>query len=188
MSPRKLIGTLMVTALLAACGHSGNDSDFSIGDSNLLDGGIHVHDGKATLHAHGAPDAVISAAGELTIGQQSVVVNDAQRNLLQQYYQHVVAVRQHGIETGKAGAAIAGQAISSVAKGVVSGNADQIDKDIQAKTDDVTKSAMKICSDIAGIKTTQDGLASQLPAFKPYALIVGEHEVADCENDSKEDR
>jgi hypothetical protein len=181
-----LIGAMVLTGSLAGCGQDSDVSIIGSGDSNLLNGGIRLHDGQVTLHAKGAPDATISATGDLGIDEHVVEVNAEQRNLLQQYYRNAAAVRQHGIETGKAGAAIAGQAISSVAKGVTSGNTDQIDKEIDAKTAIVTQTALKICGDLAGIKTAQDGLAANLPAFKPYAAIVEADAVTDCEKDSKD--
>jgi hypothetical protein len=115
-----------------------------------------------------------------------VQTNADQRNLLLAYYRSASAVREHGIETGKAGAAIAGQAIGSVAKGIVSGNTDDIDKEVDAKTAAVTQAALKICTDMAGIKAAQDALASQLAAFKPYASIVDPDAVIDCEKGAKD--
>jgi hypothetical protein len=180
-----LIGAMVLTGLLAGCGRDSDVNIISSGDSNLVNGGIRLHDGQVTLHANGAPDATISATGDLDIDQHAVEINPEQRNLLQQYYRNAAAVRQHGIETGKAGAAIAGQAISSVAKGVASGNTDQIDKEIDAKTAVVTQTALKICGDLAGIKTAQDQLATQLASFKPYASIVDVSDVTDCTKDAK---
>ena len=181
-----LMGTLVLTAALAGCGKGSNFSVISSGNSNLLDGGIRVRGGQVTLHADGAPDATLSATGDLSIDDHPLAINADQRKLLQQYYNNAEAVPAHGIETGKAGAAIAGQAISSVAKGLASGDTDKIDKEVDAKTDLVTKAAMKICSDLAGIKTAQDALASQLPAFKPYASIVNAGAVTDCEKSDKD--
>ncbi|HEY0197756.1 MAG TPA: DUF2884 family protein [Rhodanobacter sp.] len=181
-----LIGAVVLTGLLAGCDHDSDINIISSGNSNLVNGGIRLHDGLVTLHAKGSPDATISATGDLGIDQHAVEVNANQRSLLQQYYRNAAAVRQHGIETGKAGAAIAGQAISSVAKGIAKGDTDQIDKEIDAKTAVVTQTALKICGDLAGIKTAQDALASQLPAFKPYAAIVDAGAVIDCEKDAKD--
>ncbi|MEP6897263.1 MAG: hypothetical protein ABI870_01920 [Rhodanobacter sp.] len=180
MSRRNLLGLWVMAGLLAACGRSPDNGFIGFGNSSLLNGGIHIRDGQATLHVHGSPDAIIDAAGDLTIDQHAVEVNPAERSLLQQYYLSALAVREHGIETGKAGAAIAGQALSSVAKGIATGDTDQIDKQVDAKADQVKQTALKICGDLAGIKAAQDGLAAQLAAFKPYAGIVESGAVEDC--------
>jgi hypothetical protein len=48
----------------------------------------------------------------------------------------------------------------------------------------VEQSAGKICNDPVDIQTAQDGLAAQLPAFKPYAHLITGQSVADCKNDT----
>lgn len=180
-----LMGAMVLTASLAGCGKDSNLNFISSGDSNLLHGGIRIHAGVVTLHADGAPEAALNAAGDLSIDEHAVALNADQRKLVLDYYRNATAIRQHGIETGKAGAAIAGSAISSVAKGLASGDTDSIDKEVDAKTALVTKAAMKICTDLAAIKVAQDALAVQLPAFKPYASIVNAGSVTDCEQDDK---
>lgn len=183
----RVIGLFALAAMLAGCG---NDSDHTstnfigLGSSSLVNGGITVHDNQVTLHARSAPNAVINAAGELSIDGKPVAINAAQRALLQDYHRNALAVREHGIATGKAGVAIAGQAISSVAKGLASGDTDNIDKQIDAKSKNVEQEARKICTDLAGVKVAQDSLATQLPAFKPYAGIVDASSVSDCSDHS----
>ena len=186
MSYRRVIGLLAATALIAGCGKdSGNTNVVSFRSGSLVNGGITLQNDEVTLHVQSAPDAVINAAGDLSIAQHPTTVSAAQRVLLQDYYRNVLAVNEHGIATGKAGVAIAGQAIKSVVKGIASGNTDNIDKDIDAKSQKVTQAALKICQDLAGIKTAQDSLAGQLAAFKPYAGIVDAGNITDCANDSK---
>ncbi len=188
MPPARLAGLLLMTTLLAACGdgHS-NISIISSGNSSLVNGGINLRDDKVTLHTHGAPDAVIDSAGNFSIEQKSLAINPAQRALLQDYHRNTVAVRQHGIATGKAGVAIAGQAVKSVVKGLASGDTDSIDRDVNAKAAKVEQEAMKICDDLANIKTAQDSLATQLPAFKPYAGILDGDDIADCRSRDSND-
>ncbi|WP_168171180.1 DUF2884 family protein [Rhodanobacter sp. B04] len=177
---------LAMTALIAGCGkESGNTNVLSFRSGSLVNGGITLRNDEVTLHVQSTPDAVINAAGDLSIDQRSTAVNAAQRALLQDYYRNVVAVNEDGIVTGKAGAAIAGQAIKSVVKGIASGNTDSIDKDINAKSQKVTQEALKICQDLTNIKTTQDSLAVQLAAFKPYAGIIKADNLTDCTSGSK---
>jgi hypothetical protein len=55
-----------------------------------------------------------------------------------------------------------------VAKGLASGNSNEIDKEVNARASRVEQEAMKICQDLAGIKTAQDNLAGQLATRTEY--------------------
>ncbi len=184
MSSRHLFFALLTTGLLAGCGNGSDMSDF--GGTSIANGGIRVKHGVATLHVSGAPNAVISADGELSIDSKAVATTPAQQALLKQYAQAAFAVREHGIATGKAGAAVAGAAIQGVVASIASGDSNQIDKHVDAKAKQVEEQANKICRDIVQIKTAQDALAAQLPAFKPYAGILAANQHDDC--DKHQDR
>ena len=142
-------------------------------------------DGYIAVHAPGRPDADISAAGGLSIEGNNVAVTDAQRDLLKHYYTSAFALRDHGIATGKAGAKVASTAISSVVKGLSSGNTSNIDSEVNASAAKVEAVAENICLDLQQIQVTQDALASQLDAFRPYAVIKG-NKVDDCSRDLKD--
>ncbi|MBT2116639.1 DUF2884 family protein [Dyella sp. LX-66] len=179
MLKQGLIPLLALCALATGC-----DSGSSINTSH---GDIRVHGGLLVLAADGAPRATIDAAGVLNIDGKTISVDDRQRDLLRRYYTSATAVRQHGIETGKAGAAMAGEALKGVAE-TVAGDKDSVDKRVEAQTQKITDQVMKICDDLADIKVVQDELATSLPAFKPYAGIMDEKSVTDCRNDEKTER
>jgi Protein of unknown function (DUF2884) len=186
MSHSRLIGALIFCGLIAGCGNNSDHvSIISAGYTSIANGGITVSDGTVTLHSNGAPDATINATGDLSIGGNALTTDAAQREQLQHYYSSVLAVRDHGIATGKAGAAVAGEALKSVASGLVNGNPDEIGKQVDAKAKVVTDAALKICQDIDEIKAAQDNLAGQLPSFKPYAGIVGNGDIRECRKSSK---
>jgi hypothetical protein len=188
MFHRRTASLLLMTLVLAACGDgTSHTSIISSGSSSLLGGGINLRHDQVTLHVDGSPDAVIDPTGNFSIDHKPVALSTAQRALLQDYYRNTLAVRQHGIATGKAGVAIAGQAISSVVKGLAHGDTDNIDKEVDAKTRKVTQEALKICGDLANIKSTQDSLATQLLAFKPYAGIVDDEAISDCRSQDSDD-
>lgn len=180
MPLRPLLGLLLVTGLMAGCSNDSNMSDF--GSTSIANGGIRVKHGIATLHVSGAPDAVISADGELSIDGKAVATTPAQQALLKRYVSSAVAVREHGIATGKAGAAVAGAAVQGVVASIASGDSNQIDKHVDAKAKQVDEAANKICLDIVQIKQAQDELATRLPAFKPYAGIISGDPGAHCNN------
>lgn len=132
-----------------------------------------------TLRASGQPDAKISADGELTIDGTAVAVNDAQRALLQSYLKEMNAMTADGIAIGKQGAALAGTAVSEAIKGAIKGDGDQVDAKIEAEAKKIEQQAMQLCKRLVTIKASQDALAEQLPAFKPYATIDAS-DVDDC--------
>ena len=140
---------------------------------------LSIHDGSVSVHAPGRPDADISAAGDLSISGAGVTVTSGQRGLLKHYYDTALTLRTHGIAAGNAGIATAGKAISSVASGLASGDTDKIDRDVNASAARVEAQANLVCQDLAELQSTQDTLAAQIPAFKPYALIRS-HEAEDC--------
>lgn len=180
------LASVLAAAILAGgCTASGDHGSIGFGSTHLANGRITINGDEARLHVKGAPDAAIGATGSLRIGHDVVATTPAQQALLRDYYRNAMAIREHGIATGKAGAAIAGQAISSVAKGLASGNTDNIDKEIDAKAARVEQEAQKICLDLVGVKAAQDALAPQLPAFKPYAGIVDADAVDECDKEGK---
>lgn len=140
---------------------------------------ISIHDGSIAVHARNAPDAIVTPAGDLNIAGKAIALTPDQRVLLQQYYTQVMAVRDDGIATGKAGAAMAGHAIGSVASGFAHGNPDSIGPAIETRAKGIEAKAMAVCNDVAALRAKQDTIASSLPAFKPYASIEAS-EVSDC--------
>lgn len=183
MKHAALCGIVLLCGAITACSDHGNDFN----SSDIINGSIRLSHEQVTLHAKNAPDAVISANGDLQIDQQAVQTSPAERELLKSYYENAMMIRTDGIATGKAGAAVGAQALKSVAKGIAGGNGDQIQQEIDAKTKVVKAAALKICQDLANIKTNQDQLATQLPAFKPYGSVISGNDVNDCQSDEKSD-
>lgn len=164
---------LMLTFATILSGCYMRDDDSSVFDH------ITIHDGSIAVHARSAPDAKITLAGDLSIDGKAVTLTTAQHDLLKQYYAQVMALRDDGIATGKAGAAMAGQAIGTVASGLAHGNPDSIGPAIDAKAKGVEAKAMVVCNDVEALRAKQAVIASTLPAFKPYATIKA-NEVTDC--------
>jgi len=165
---------LSLAALIAGCNPG---THVSTGKGNVSSNGKII-----TLRANGQPDAKISANGELTIGGKAVAVNSAQRVLLQSYLKEMNAMTADGIAIGKQGAALAGTAVTEAIKGAIKGDGDQIDAKIEAEARKIEQQAMQLCRRLVTIKTSQDALAEQLPAFKPYATIDVD-DVNDCDSD-----
>ncbi|MEO7051853.1 MAG: hypothetical protein ABI128_09320 [Rhodanobacter sp.] len=180
MSPRSLPGLLLIAGLLAGCG---NASVSEFGSSVIANGAITVKHDKVTLRVADAPTAIILADGTLRVDSKTVSTDAAQRELLKQYYVSAAAVREHGIETGKAGVALAGESVKSALASALGSDEDKSNERSATGPNKVVQAAMKICLDLANIRTAQDGLAAQLPAFKPYAGIIGPTESGRCRKD-----
>lgn len=162
---------LLLAPALGACSGTGSF------DAHV-NGNLHINfdNGNLVVNAPSHPDARIAANGDLTIGGNAVALTPAQRDLLKQYYAQAISVRDDGIATGKAGAALGVHAIGSVLDGLFSGKPDKIDHEMDARSKTVETAAMHLCGDLKQLKTTQGSLATQLPAFRPYAVFRGEIE------------
>lgn len=164
---------ICIAGLLSAC---------NPGTSVSTDAGHVTSDGKGiTLRADGQPTARITADGEFSIDGKAMAVTPEQRVLLQAYHREMNAMTTDGIAIGKQGAALAGKAVTEAIKGAISGDGDQIDAKIEAEAKKIEQQAMQLCRRLVTIKASQDALAAQLPAFKPYATI-DVNDVDDCDS------
>src|SRR5512135_639812 len=97
---RKASLPVLLAGVIAACsGGSGGQS--VLPRISVLD------DGHVAVHARGAPDAVVSADGNVAVTAQ-------QQEALKRYYAGVVAIHKDAVATGKAGIGTAGTALKSV--------------------------------------------------------------------------
>lgn len=167
---------VLLAAGVAGCNRSSSTTYISGGSITNY---ISIHDGSVAVHAPGRADADITAAGDLNIAGTNVTLTPAQRDLLKRYYGTALTLRDNGIAVGNAGVATAGKAISSVASGLLSGNVDKIDSDVNASAAKVEAKVALICNGLAELQSTQNAIAVQLPAFQPYALIKA-READDC--------
>ena len=175
MQSRPWLALAVAGALLAACGeHSERIS--------LANGKLRLEGTEVTIVKSKGPDAHLTAAGELRIGGEVVVLTPEQRAQVQKYYAATVAIRGHAIETGKAGAEVGATAAKEVVSGLLHGDASQIGSKIEAKAEIVKAAARGICSDVADIRDAQQSLVTTLESFRPYA-VVEEADIADCRRD-----
>ncbi|HEX6613524.1 MAG TPA: hypothetical protein VF022_06660 [Rhodanobacteraceae bacterium] len=177
---------LLLAPTLAAC--SGSDSFDA-----RVNGNLHVSfdNGALVVTAPGHPDARVASSGDFRIGDNAVALTPAQRGLLRQFYAEAIGVRDDGIATGKAGAALGMHAVGTVLDNLFSGKPDKIDREMDARSKTVEAAAMHLCGDLKQLNATQAQLGTQLPAFRPYAVFRGEihcehREISDA--DARRDR
>ncbi len=153
-------------------------------NSSMMNGHISLKDDTVVLRPDGLPPAIISAAGDFTIDGNATVISPDQRSLFKNYYSSVLAIRDHSIATGAAAAGVAGTALSSVAKGLANGETKNIDAEVSASKAKVEAQAENVCRDLALAYAAQESLATQLDAFKAYAVIKAD-EQDDCVHNIK---
>lgn len=171
MKTKLFLLPLLLAPALAACSGSGTDSF----DAHM-NGSLHINfdNGALVVHAPGHPDARIASDGDFRIGDNAVALTPKQRDLTKKFYGEAMSVRDDGIATGKAGAALGIHAVGTVFGNLLSGTPDKIDKDMDTRSKTVEDAAMHLCGDLKQLKTTQADLGTQLPAFQPYAVFRGE--------------
>lgn len=174
-----LTKTLIMALVIASATGCGQQSGTSSGTHDSVMQHVTVRDDRVGANAPDGTVAWIDRTGRLEIDGQPVSLNESQRALTLQYYAQAQALRSDGLAVGKAGVALAGDAIGEVAKGLASGNPDRIGDRVEAQANAVEAKAMKLCRSVGELQATQDAIASAVPAFAPYATIDG-HVAADC--------
>ena len=132
---------------------------------------ISVRDSSIAIHAEGKSDAIIAQAGTLIIGSDSIKTSPEQQTQLKSYYDNVIALRSSAISAGQQGIATAGTAMASVAKGLASGNPDNIADEVNKQADQIDVHAKEIDKRLGAIRAIQNDIASVIPEFRPYAFL-----------------
>ena len=128
------------------------------------------------------PKAEITPQGDLLIEGTKVNVDAAQKALLLEHRQHIVAIAHAGMEIGAQGADLAGKAVTEALAGVFSGNADEIEKKVEAEARKIEASAKKLCGLLPAMLASQEKLKTAVPEFAPYARMT-QSDVDDCDKD-----
>ena len=131
-----------------------------------------------------APHAEITPQGDLLIAGKAVDITPAQRKLLLEYRGEIIGVASAGMEVGKQGVDIAGKALGTVVASIFNGKSDQAEQEMKAQGDRIEAAAMKLCDQLPAMLRTQQQLATDLPAFKPYANME-QSDIDDCRKHDK---
>lgn len=167
----------LTAVLVGACGRSepepapaATESE-SVFSSVITIGSLVLDPDSVIIRSDGHPDAKIMAGGRLVIDGQDIPVTDAQRTHLIDYHAAGMLLRQHGKETGIAGAKVGAAAVGAIISGLMKGDPDSIGPKVEAKAEQVKQAALKLCEDIAAMRKAQDALVVDLEAFRPYARL-----------------
>ncbi len=143
---------------------------------------IRVSDG-----GDGKPKAEITPQGDFLIDGKAVPLTAAQRNEMLAYRQQIVGVAQQGVEIGKQGASLGMSAAGAAIAGALAGESDQqIRQRVEAQASGIREAAAKICDRLPAMMTSQQKLAADVPAFKPYATMT-QQDIDDCRTNALKD-
>lgn len=156
-----LAGIALIVATLAACSPGINDG---------FNHRITFDSNGMVVHALGHPNAHVSRNGDLAIGDKTVTVTPAQRELLQRYYREARTVMDSGAAIGKQGIKMAERGIGAAVESIFHGNdSAATDKQMNAQSAQVDNAASTFCASIETLGATQKAIAASIPAFAPYA-------------------
>lgn len=134
-----------------------------------------------------APKAEITPQGDFLIDGKAVALTPAQHAEMLAYRKQLVEIARQGIAVGKQGATLGMNAASAAIAGVFSGRSDQqIRQSVEAKASGIRQSAAKICDRLPAMMASQQKLAVDVPAFKPYADLTPA-KIAECRNNALHD-
>ncbi|WP_329762096.1 hypothetical protein [Stenotrophomonas maltophilia] len=197
MNLLRLLPATLLCLPLIACGGTSSAPDKSVGKSvaeatsgvgqtvkeAMDDARKDIAQGNIKISADKQPRAEITPDGRLLIAGKEVAANDVQRRHLQEYRGHVVAVAMAGMDVGLAGAKLGANAAGEALKGIFSGDSEGVEKRINAEAVKIEAQAKRICDRLPAMLASQQALARELPAFKPYATM-DQSDVDDCGKDN----
>ncbi|HFF5964910.1 TPA: hypothetical protein ACGCF6_000222 [Stenotrophomonas maltophilia] len=197
MNLLRLLPAVLLSLPLIACGGTSSAPDKTVGKSvaeatggvsetvrNAMDDARKdIAQGNIKISADKQPRAEITPDGRLLIAGKEIAANDIQRRHLQDYRGHVVAIAMDGMDVGLAGAKLGASAAGEALKGIFSGDSEGIEKRINAEAEKIEAQAKRICDRLPAMLASQQALARELPAFKPYATM-DQSDVDDCGKDT----
>lgn len=120
-----------------------------------------------------APKAEITPQGDFLVAGQAVSLTFAQRKEMLAYRQQVIEIARQGIAIGKQGATLGIHAAGAAIAAVFSGESkQQIRQRVEAQTSGIRTAAAKICDRLPALRESQQKLAADVPAFRPYADLT----------------
>ena len=197
MNLLRLLPATLLCLPLIACGGTSSAPDKTVGKSvaeatsgvgqtvkgAMDDARKDIAQGNIKISADKQPRAEITPDGRLLIAGKEIAANDIQRRHLQDYRGHVVAIAMDGMDVGLAGAKLGASAAGEALKGIFSGDSEGVEKRINAEAEKIEAQAKRICDRLPAMLASQQALARELPAFKPYATM-DQGDVDDCGKDT----
>lgn len=130
------------------------------------------------------PKAEITPQGDFLIEGEAVAIDSNQRRQLLDYRRMVVEVAKAGIDIGEVSALAA---VDSVDRGVFSLMVGAMTGSLERRIERTVRNTvgpgvLLICDRMPALRDAQQQLASDLPAFRPYARLEAQ-DADDCRNE-----
>ena len=180
-SPKNFIGRHVDKALAEARKELATQN-ISISDGfNINVNGHEIHNKGENL-----PKAEITPQGDLLIEGKAVSITPAQRQDLLTYRARIIGIAEAGMAIGGKGADLAGEALGGVVGAIFGGKEGEkaFEQRMEAQGKKMEAEAMKLCTQLPGLLSSQQALAASLPEFKPYARMT-QADIDDCGKDVK---
>lgn len=133
------------------------------------------------------PKAAITPKGDFLVAGQSVALTPRQREDLLAYRAQYIDIAQQGIAIGHAGVDVGRRAVAPLVFASLFGASDQtIDASMDKRLAGVRAATAKLCDRMPALMAAQRQLATDLPAFKPYATLT-QKKIDDCRQDALHD-
>ena len=135
------------------------------------------------LH-HDLPPAEITPQGDLLVDGKAVAIDAAQRKQLLAYRQQVIAIALSGIDVGERSAEAALEMVdSSWVALLFNAMTGRLERKVERMVmEQVQPAVLAICARLPDVMASQQRLASQLPAFQPYANLE-QADIDGCEDE-----
>lgn len=134
------------------------------------------------------PKGEITPAGDLLVDGKAVAVDAAQRRTLLDYRSQVIDAAKIGIDAGERAAMLAIDATDvSLFRMFVGAMTGSLERRVEAAVvREIQPAVLRICQRLPQLRDSQQALAANLPAFRPYATLEAD-DLADCERDVRKE-
>lgn len=162
---------------------------FRTADTDLDTASRQITTGNMTLTAEdaGVPKAAITPQGDFLIAAKPVALSAQQREEVLAYRAQYIDIAQAGIAIGHQGVEVGRHAVAPMIFASLFGASDKaIDASMDKRLAGVREATAKLCDRMPALMAAQQQLATDLPAFRPYATLT-QKKIDDCRQDALHD-
>ncbi|HSN16871.1 MAG TPA: hypothetical protein VLV87_01565 [Gammaproteobacteria bacterium] len=162
--------------------------DIHVGVNVFGDSSISMDGDDVLIKGRDGGKARITPAGDLSIDGRTVAVDAGERKLLVRYSLGIRNIERRGMQIGRDALHLVGGIMGTVVADLFSEEGvddKRIDRDAEQKAEPLKQEARALCKDVQSERQVQADIVSQLPAFRPYAVIDTESD-HDCHVDDND--
>jgi hypothetical protein len=170
-------------ALLAGCASFRTaDHDLDVASRQLAAENV-----KLSTDDNASPQAEITPRGDFLIAGKRIDITPRQRNEVLAYRAQYIDIARQGIAIGHEGVDVGRHAVVPMVFAALFGASEEtIDTRMDKRLAGVREATAKLCDRMPALMATQQQLATDLPAFEPYATLT-QKKIDDCRRDALHD-